>query len=66
MVPCDLVVNGFIFGSGDEFVEMEFWGCGGGVFCVLRVEFDSLETRGWEIPGLSIRSRFDAKPRARN
>jgi hypothetical protein len=42
MISCDFVVNRFILGSGDEFVEMEFRRSGAGRFCVLRVEFDSL------------------------
>ena len=29
MFPRDLIVNGFILRSGDEFVEVEFWRSGG-------------------------------------
>jgi len=28
MFPGDLVVNGLVLGSSDEFVEMEFWRSG--------------------------------------
>jgi len=42
VVSGDLVVNGFVLGSGDEFVEVEFWRGGAGGFCILRVEFDGL------------------------
>jgi len=42
MVSGNLVVNRFILGSGNEFIEVEFWRSGGRRFCVLRVEFDGL------------------------
>jgi len=42
MVPGNLVVNGLILGSGNDFVEVEFWRSGGRGFCVLGVEFDGL------------------------
>ena len=42
MVSCDLIVKGFILGSGDEFVEMKFWRNSAGGFSVSRVEFYSL------------------------
>ena len=40
VVPGDLVVNRFVFGSGDELVEVEFWRSGAGGFRVLGIEFD--------------------------
>ena len=43
VVPGDLVVNRFVFGSGDEFVEVEFWRSGAGGLRVLGIEFDGLE-----------------------
>lgn len=50
MISRDFVVNGFILGTGDELVEMEFWrSCAGG-FCILRVEFDRFGARRLEIP----------------
>ena len=42
MISRDLVVNGFILRSGDEFVEMEFWRSSAGGFRVLGVEFYGL------------------------
>jgi hypothetical protein len=45
VLPCDLVTNGLIFGTGDKFVEVEFWRRVAGGFCVLRVEFDGLGAR---------------------
>ena len=50
MVPGDLVIDRLILGSGNEFVEVKFWGSGGRRFCVLRVEFDGLGTGGREVP----------------
>jgi len=44
VVPGDLVVNRPVFGSGDEFIEVEFWRSDAGGFCVLGVEFDGLGT----------------------
>jgi len=46
VVPGDLVATGFIFGSGDDFVEVVFWRSGARGFCASGIEFDGLGTRG--------------------
>lgn len=40
----DLVIDRFILGTSDEFIEMKFWRSGTGGFGVLRVELDGLST----------------------
>ena len=39
VVSGDLVVNGFVLGSGDELAEVEFWRGSPWGFCILGAEF---------------------------